>query len=113
AEPGDKAWVYNFQAEEKPFATSFVDGTRAEGRLVYPISIFNPAQGTISMWVYKPRLLDYNARVFWTEESGFRFGIHDNSDGQLTWVYTSDGQISGGHLTPNTWHFLTMVWNRG
>jgi len=38
------------QIEAKPFATSFVDGTRAEGVLKYDPSILNKTHGTIAVW---------------------------------------------------------------
>ena len=38
-------YVDAVQAEKKPFATSFVDGTRADGNLPYKINIPNPSAG--------------------------------------------------------------------
>jgi|LSQX01.1.fsa_nt_gb hypothetical protein len=39
------------QLEQKPFATSFVDGTRADGTLRYPHIPFNDTSFTVAAWV--------------------------------------------------------------
>lgn len=39
------------QTEQKGFSTSYVSGTRANGRATYPSSIINRPQGTVSCWV--------------------------------------------------------------
>src|SRR5690606_34525286 len=53
------------QKELKPFPTSFVDGTRAAGRLMYPPEIINVQEGTFSAWVYVgDGLLQSHAYIF-------------------------------------------------
>src|SRR5690606_39967149 len=52
---GTTDWYFDgWQLEAKPFATSFVAGTRAAGVLQYSASgIINPDAGTIAFW-YRP-----------------------------------------------------------
>lgn len=52
---GDEFYAYDLQWEEKPYATSFVDGTRKEARLVYPSSLVEYSQGTINLWHFKKK----------------------------------------------------------
>jgi hypothetical protein len=44
-------WYAFPQVEEKPFGTSFVDGTRANGFLQYPKEVINTEEGCISFWI--------------------------------------------------------------
>lgn len=108
-------WLVNVQMEEKPFATSFVDGTRAEGRLEYP---FNAAeQKTLSIWV-KPLVPDdYSARVNWVIQSVSAL------DDFIVWKRTTENyyrirvrginndlQLAPGSITYNKWSMLTVCF---
>jgi phage minor structural protein len=43
------------QLEKKPYATSFIDGTRATETLTIPTAgVLNPQEGTVECWVYVP-----------------------------------------------------------
>lgn len=42
------------QVEQKPFATSFVDGSRASGQLYYDKEVINEKKSTLSMWFNIP-----------------------------------------------------------
>jgi hypothetical protein len=43
------------QIEQKPYATSFIDGTRADETLTIPTAgVLNPQEGTVECWVYVP-----------------------------------------------------------
>jgi hypothetical protein len=46
----DDFYVYDLQWEEKPYATSFVDGTREQLNLQYPNPIGGNSEFTISFW---------------------------------------------------------------
>jgi hypothetical protein len=48
-------WIFQPQLEGKPFETSFVNGSRAKGALIYDDSGLDHTQGTISFW-YKPSI---------------------------------------------------------
>jgi hypothetical protein len=51
--PGAIIYVDDFSLEAKPYATSFIDTTRAAETLTFPTpGILSPAQGYIRMWVY-------------------------------------------------------------
>jgi len=49
---GEKVKLRYRQVEQKPFATSFVDGTRAAGALGYPLALPDNA-GTVALWARK------------------------------------------------------------
>jgi hypothetical protein len=44
----------NFQVEKKSFPTSFINGTRPTGKLLYPNPIYGSDEGTINFWVKFP-----------------------------------------------------------
>lgn len=46
--------VFAVQLEKKPWATPFVDGTRAWGKLYYPPTLISPNSFSISMWINAP-----------------------------------------------------------
>ena len=102
------------QFEQKPYPTSFIDGTRAAETLTIPTEgVLNPREGTIEISIMKPKYLNYNARVLWAEKGSSRFGIHDNPSGGLAWAYNStDTQLGAGQLLEGQWHYLAMSWNR-
>jgi len=51
AEEGKVAYFDAIQLEQKPYATSFIDGTRAAESLTIPTaSVLNPQEGTVECW---------------------------------------------------------------
>ena len=49
---GDIVWITAPQLEQKPYATSFIDGTRAAETLTIPTAgVLNPQEGTVECWV--------------------------------------------------------------
>jgi hypothetical protein len=50
---GARIYVDWVQAEAKPYATSFIDGTRSPETLTIPTAgVLNPQEGTVECWVY-------------------------------------------------------------
>jgi len=63
------------QIEQKPYATSFIDGTRAAETLTIPTAgVLNPQEGTIEAWVYVPDFwkpgIPYWRRIWSIKDSG-------------------------------------------
>jgi len=59
-------WMRNFQLEAKPYATSFINGTRANEELKIPAyNVVNPSEGTIEMWAFVPDYTPYQTAVHW------------------------------------------------
>lgn len=112
------------QVEQKPFATSFVDGTRARGVLHYdggPISL-GANEGTFSMWMYVdvsiPRgggyptypqqcRLEFESGSLWCRSySPTQFDLlASTDDGAWTAI--------GGSITNTGWHLWTATWSDG
>jgi len=86
------------QLEEKPFATSFVDGTRGDGQLYYPLAqvLKNRSAWTVAFWV-RPlgEPSNGNRAVFWTI-------------GQYTNPTTEDYQYCGMGALP---YPSTLYWH--
>lgn len=116
------------QTEQKEYATSFADGTRAGETLTIPAAgLFTPASGTIECWAYvtpswKQQVagrFPYVFSIARTVNSGGTIGLElfhrpdaatwnlrsrDNANNETS-VYASDS------LTPNGWHHFAVTWS--
>jgi|LSQX01.1.fsa_nt_gb hypothetical protein len=91
--------VFNFQIEAKPFATSFVDGTRAAARLEYPTSLLT-GSWTLSTWLKR------NYTGLYQGVAGF--GSEGDSD-HLYWILNYSGLICWGLRVDGT-RFFQLSW---
>jgi hypothetical protein len=114
--------VKDFQIELKPFATSFVDGSRGNGVLDYKDLPLTPEAGTIGFWMY----VDYskisgNHKAFLTLEQSisrrFWFWWHGDND---TWgfVFNEDGASAQVLAYPKEtvsegWVYFVIAWGEG
>lgn len=85
------------QGEYKPFATSFVDGTRAAGKLEYPTSLMT-GSWTLSAWLKR------NYTELYQGVAGF--GSQGDSD-FLYWILNYSGMIYWGLKVDGTVFFLS------
>ncbi|NLX69925.1 MAG: LamG domain-containing protein, partial [Clostridiales bacterium] len=92
-------WTAMVQIEEKPFATSFVDGTRAAGRLEYPTSLLT-GSWTLSAWLKR------NYTGLYQGVAGF--GSEGDSD-FLYWILNYSGKIYWGLRVDGT-AFFQVSW---
>lgn len=115
----DYILVGDVQLEAKPFATSFVYGTRADGVLTYPASVVPLNEGTIAGWFYfSPVFFETGYAYLWTTkgtpyypvirmqrypsgELGFRIR-NENQE-------TSEVNIDLSEITIG-WHHVTATW---
>ncbi|HPZ15009.1 MAG TPA: LamG domain-containing protein, partial [Bacillota bacterium] len=115
----DAIEVFKPQAERKPFATSFVDGTRAAGKLEYPQIIWNHATGTFAAWVKTPTdvTTDRVLTLQWaSDETGAdtRFGIRMNTTGRFVVSYGSANTLTtAGAYNDGQWHHVALTWVDG
>ena len=66
---GDIMWVTAPQLEQKPYATSFIDGTRAAESLTIPMAgVLNPQEGTVECWVMAQDLYVRRRDIFTVNE---------------------------------------------
>ena len=79
------------QVEAKPFATSFVDGTRAAGRLEYPGSVLSLDEATLICWVKAHEGSPDQRRDIWAINSS---------------VSSDDRLILGRNITGSGWGFF-------
>ena len=130
---GNEFWFFGAQLEQKSFATSFVEGSREDGKLLYPISLLNYDEGTICFWMKYPQKIPYipmddNDVVFLTCQgyggaNSLNFcknqGTYETRIIGIHW-----GGVSGSYLhvspslsdTPNFivggWNLFTITWDR-
>lgn len=63
---GQEFWIAYPQLEAKPYATTYINGTRANEELKIPAyNIINPSEGTIEMKVYVPDYTSYPSTGNW------------------------------------------------
>jgi len=110
---GQKIAIAAIQLEQKPFPTSFVDGTRAAGRIMYPPELINVQEGTFSAWVYVgDGLLQSHAYIF---------AFHDGTSILLLLQRNPSGILEarvGGRTIgfigfsslPQGWHHFALTW---
>lgn len=122
---GGKGVVYvqAVQSENKPYATSFANGTRQPETLTLPTDgVLNPLSGTIEFWAYVDAQVRETSRIR-------RFFSHFNGPGNANritiqhnnspyWVFTIGDNAGNAHslspadsLTPDGWHHFAMVWD--
>ena len=117
-------YLKEIQVEVKPYATSFVNGTRSYEKLALPLSssMCTPRVGTASIRFYYP-----NGGITGTHATRMLLNIGKADTGtdriSLAWDGTSkyfslyiayagnDGMVGSGTLNPSVgWHTLTGVW---
>jgi hypothetical protein len=99
------------QLEQKPFATSFVDGTRANGRLGY--EQFPEGPFTVAVWgkTFDSRKVH---RMPFGKWNRFYYSIDPSNKLLLSWVDSTNIQkIAGGSImiNPLDWHFYVLTWD--
>ena len=110
------------QLENKAFATSFVNGSRAAGRLVYP-NLYRPRQGTISMrvmfdldpadWHSSQILCDWSTSdndrmLLYTNNQLLRFYVKDATH---SIVASIDLGASGQNISAGVWYSVSITWD--
>lgn len=112
----------NIQLEQKPYATSFTDGTRAVETLTIPTAgVLNPQKGTVEFWVKTPsmeHLSSHNSMLFTTASStnynNSLFGYWLYATRKLRMLVgtgTSYTVLEGTTvLQPNTWYYIVFKW---
>lgn len=97
------------QVEAKPFATSFVNGTRAAGRLTHLAKdIINPAAGTIHLYLQAP-VLDKDW-FLWDTRVNRHHAFYRASTGELE-IFWNDSKRMSAALPPDkAWHTITVMW---
>lgn len=103
------------QVEAKPYATSFIDGTRAAETLTIPTAgVLNPQEGTVECWVKVPIVTNWNNFFRMDGLSNGRFLLFFNSSGSACFDY---GPASSGSITPagtieaNNWYYIALRWS--
>lgn len=116
--------IDNAQLEQKPYATSWTVGTRQAENVTVPISVVNPLEGSVSVWVNvndasKRQMLSVYPTIFSADVGGngkaiwlyhkfnsakWRFQFA-NESGQLKVIEVEDS------ITPNGWHHFAITWS--
>ena len=110
------------QIEQKPYATSFIDGTRAAETLTIPTAgVLNPQEGTIECWVYVPKFWKSgipNSRRIWTigttTETGVYYLGYNPQTNQIEFSIVSDAGTAQTIRTDKPtvgWHLFTTRWS--
>jgi hypothetical protein len=126
-------YVWQPQFEQQPYKTSFVNGTRADGQLSYPISSLgmSPVEGTLSFWAKLPYSLPYTSSAyqylymstasgyagdkslnFWAQNNGYNdriIGSHwVGTDNVANHLPITTSQVS--NYNNGGWNMYTITW---
>ena len=123
--PND-VYIAMIQLEQKPYATSFIDGTRAAETLTIPTAgVLNPQEGTVECWVYVNSVVRRDIVANWptvvlirkgTSVANWIWLLHDFYGNWALQIRKEDGTITGDgsfndSLTPDGWHYFAIRWN--
>lgn len=122
--PGYKVYFSQAHCERKPYATSFINGTRAAEALTIPTAgILSPEKGTVNLWVNvnaasKRQVVDDYPTLFSVlRHSSNNYGLWlCHSPTTAHWkVYIGDGITvdalsTEDSYTPDGWHMFTVSW---
>jgi hypothetical protein len=108
--------VEKWQLEAKPYATSFIDGTRSDETLTIPtVGVLNPQEGTVECWVnlnvWINDIFDY---CLWSLNGSTRLDMwfsKINSNCLSVWDGTNwlnSGVACDGFV--GTWHYIVYTW---
>jgi len=122
---GQEFWFAYPQLEAKPYATSFINGTRTGEFLTIPTeNVFNPSEGEISVWMYVNDVYRQTTpypRVFHigtssNDDGGYLLLFRHHGSNNLNIQYTTSSGtvfeqsiVSMSSLT-NGWHMFTVTW---
>jgi len=112
-------WWDAVQVEQKPYATSFVDGARAGENLLIPNNgILNPQEGTIECWAWFPTFQEMRGyRLLCTTPSvndkHLEFGLGNYSLRLRFWDTQGAAKNffgRAGSVYSNNWHYYVIKW---
>lgn len=121
---GKKIYAAYPQLEEKPFATSFVNGSRAAGRLTYKHLCTPKGSVHFKIQLLQPVHQEINARMFFEMDNADRsklMAIRLYQGKYLSW-FVRDGVIdvalcqtdissTGLNWVPGEWHTVQATWD--
>lgn len=117
---GCGAFVDGFQVEAKPYATSFIDGTRANETLTIPTAgVLNPQEGTVECWakVINNDISLHTGAIFngLDTKSCVPINIQKvaNSNNIKLFYYNINNNLVQRdiQILDYAWHFYTLVWS--
>ena len=112
---GRKIYYRNWQLEQKPFATSFIDGTRAAETLTIPTaSVLNPQEGTVECWLFIPYgvgVYDYSRSFLGTAHSENYFLLSVTRDGKIRFASLPAVFRSSNTVQYNNWNHVALRWD--
>jgi len=102
---GVLGYIHQPQLEVKPFATSFVDGSRTYGKLVMPVNL-SANNFVISFWHKRPFSGSQNRDVpfFELQDSNDNYLMIKAGYGVDFYIYTQDGMKYKSYFMPQAWY---------
>lgn len=122
---GKVVYIDGVQLEQKPYATSFIDGTRANEVVTVPTEgVLSAEEGTIDVWVWVDEIVRRQQsgrwnRIFNIQKSVGGAGIglyHQPGSPNWTLEVRGDDDVYQGvsvndSYTPNGWNMFTIKWS--
>lgn len=116
AQQGDVFYVTEFQLEQKPYPTSFVDGTRQPEILKVPTAgILNPSEGTVEMYLKVPYIDNWNNFMQMDSLSNGRFLLYFDKTYKFArfdyCAFNQGATTPNNSIQENTWMKFAMRWS--
>jgi len=107
-------YIWHPQIEAKPYATSFINGTRSAETLTIPTAgVLNPQEGTIEFRLKPLIVINYN-NFFSMGLSNGRFLLFFNSSGFARFDYgppNTGPEAPNGTIIANNWYHIALRWS--
>ncbi len=104
------------QFEQKPFASSFVDGSRPTGIIAVPFHIdLNTEDWVVSFWHKMTNTYSFAEKIIFSIDGLFHLNTYFPSEGKYNWVCRNTDNVMFKATSTTTvdtnWNFIVLVKN--
>ena len=104
------------QVEQKPFASSFVDGSRPTGVIAVPFYIdLNTEDWVVSFWHKMTNTYSFASRIIFSIDGNFHLNTYHPSAGKYNWMCMNTDNVvfkaSSTTTVDTNWNFIVLTKN--
>lgn len=109
-------YLYDYQLEKKPFASSFVDGSRPTGIIAVPFHFdLNTEDWVVSFWHKMTNTYSFANKIIFSIDGVFHLNTYYPSEGKYNWVCRNTDNVifraSSTTTVDTNWNFIVLVKN--
>ena len=113
---GVKGYIHKPQIEVKPFASSFVVGSRPTGIIAVPFYIdLNTEDWVVSFWHKMTNTYSFASRIIFSIDGNFHLNTYHPSAGKYNWMCMNTDNVvfkaSSTTTVDTNWNFIVLTKN--